>query len=74
MRKLAHERLGSEEEAKTEAEAHELEVAGWERLERQDGLVWRNPKSGLLYPQGVAVTMVREGAETDLPLKPEGDA
>jgi hypothetical protein len=50
-----------------------LERAGWERSEREGETVWRNPVSGLLvYPQGVAVAMVREGANPDVPLGPEG--
>jgi hypothetical protein len=52
-----------------------LERAGWERLEREGGTFWRNPVSGLLYPQSIAVAMVREGADRadlDVPLGPEG--
>jgi hypothetical protein len=49
-----------------------LERAGWERLELEGGTVWRNPVSGLVYPQGIAVAMVREGANPDVPLGPEG--
>jgi hypothetical protein len=49
-----------------------LERAGWERLEREGGTVWRNPVSGFVYPQGIAVAMVREGANPDVPLGPEG--
>ena len=41
-------------------EQHELETAGWERLERQGKVVWRSPESGHLYPQGVAVARLRE--------------
>jgi hypothetical protein len=45
-----------------EAQQHELEDAGWELVERGGGkTIWRNPQSGSLYPQSVAITMVREG-------------
>ena len=38
----------------------ELEAAGWERLERSDGKdVWLDPDNGFMYPQAVAVAMVR---------------
>ncbi|MDQ3922288.1 MAG: hypothetical protein M3248_08125 [Actinomycetota bacterium] len=50
----------------------ELEAAGWRPEVRYDETVWQNPESGFWYPQGVAVTILREGAETDVPLKPEG--
>ncbi len=57
-------------------EQHELEEAGWERVEREGDPVWRNPQSGLSYPQGVAVAMLREGAGRvgDVPKNPEGGA
>ncbi len=42
-----------------EADQRELEEAGWERVERQGKLVWRNPQSGHLYPQGVAIRLAR---------------
>jgi hypothetical protein len=39
----------------------ELEGAGWEPVERGGGkTIWRHPHSGGLYPQYVAITMVRE--------------
>ncbi len=45
-----------------EAQQRELEEAGWELVERGGGkTIWRNPQSGGLYPQSVAITMVREG-------------
>ena len=45
-----------------EAQRRELEAAGWELVERGGGkTIWRNPQSGSLYPQSVAITMVREG-------------
>ena len=50
----------------------ELEAAGWRPKDRYGETVWQNPESGFWYPQGVAVTMLREGAETAVPLKPEG--
>ena len=50
----------------------ELEAAGWRPEDRYGETVWQNPESGFWYPQGVAVTILREGAETDVPLKPEG--
>ena len=74
LQKLSRESLGTEEDAIADAEWHELESAGWEPIERRGKFVWRNPGSGYIYPQGVAVSMVREGAETDLPLGPEGGA
>ena len=40
----------------------ELEDAGWQMVERGGGkTIWQNPHSGGLYPQSVAITMVREG-------------
>jgi hypothetical protein len=57
------------------AERCELEAAGWEPVVRCEGkIVWRSPGSGYLYPQGVGIAMVREGAATEVPLEPEGDA
>jgi hypothetical protein len=50
----------------------ELERAGWERLVHEGGVVLRNPLSGLVYPQGVAISMLREGADPDVPFGPEG--
>jgi hypothetical protein len=44
-----------------EAEEQELEAAGWERLERLGKVIWRNPKSGYLYPQGAAIALIRAG-------------
>ena len=45
-----------------EEQRRELEAAGWELVERGGGkTIWRNPRSGGLYPQSVAITMVREG-------------
>ena len=44
-----------------ERQRRELEDAGWELVERGGKTIWRNPHSGGLYPQSVAITMVREG-------------
>ena len=46
-------------------ERRELEAAGWVRMEREGKIVWRNPKSGHLYPQGAAVALVRREAVGD---------
>jgi hypothetical protein len=55
------------------AERRELEGAGWEPVVGREGKsVWRSPGSGYLYPQGVAIAIVREGAQTEVPLEPEG--
>ena len=35
----------------------ELEAAGWELIERGGKAIWRNARSGRLYPQSVAITM-----------------
>jgi hypothetical protein len=57
------------------AEQRELEAAGWERVEREGKIVWRNPRSGFLYPQGAAIALVRENANpSDVPKEPEGGA
>ena len=37
----------SEHEAE---ERRELEAAGWEPKDREDGTVWRNPENSLWYP------------------------
>jgi hypothetical protein len=44
-----------------EAQQRELEAAGWERLERLGKVVWRRPNSNYLYPQGVAIALIRAG-------------
>ena len=45
-----------------------LEAAGWEPKEREDGeTVWKNPANDLVYPQGQAAAMVREGADPEGP-------
>jgi hypothetical protein len=48
-----------------EAQRRELEEAGWTRIERLGKLVWRRPNSHYLYPQGVAIRLVREAAENE---------
>ncbi len=47
--------------ADLKAQEQELEAAGWERLERLGKVVWRNPRSGHLYPQGAAIALIRTG-------------
>ncbi len=62
------------EQIDKEAEQSELEAAGWERMEREGKIVWRNPESGHLYPQGAAVALVRKGAGSgDVPEEQEGE-
>ena len=55
-----------------DTERLELERAGGERLEHEGETVWRNPVSSLVYTQGIAISMLREGADPDVPLGPEG--
>lgn len=56
-------------------ELRELEAAGWRPEERVGEIVWQNPESGYWYPQGVAIAMLREGANSgDIPKEPEGGA
>ena len=57
-----------------DTERLELDRAGWERLVREGEVVWRNPVSGLVYTQGIAISMLREGADPDAPFGPEGGA
>jgi hypothetical protein len=62
------------EQIDTEAEQSELEAAGWERLESEGKIVWRNPESGHLYPQGAAIAVVRKSAESeDVQKEPESE-
>lgn len=57
-----------------ERQQRELEVAGWELVERGGGkTIWRNPQSGRLYPQYVAITMVREGPGPKIAGEEPGD-
>ncbi|MDP8940496.1 MAG: hypothetical protein M3N10_09455 [Actinomycetota bacterium] len=38
-----------------------LEEAGWELVERNSQkILWRNPESGRLYPQGAAIKLIRK--------------
>ncbi len=46
-------------------EQRKLEAAGWERVDRQGKLFWRNPQSGHLYPQGTAVQRLRAIAASE---------
>ena len=62
----------SEDSAQTEH--RKLLAAGWEPKERENETVWRNPENGLWYPQGIAIAILEEGADTDVPLGPEGGA
>ncbi len=48
-----------------EAQRRELEEAGWTQIERLGKVVWRRPSSNYLYPQGVAIRLVREAAEAE---------
>lgn len=48
-----------------EAEQRELESAGWEKMEREGKIIWRNPESGHLYPQGAALALVRKNADSE---------
>lgn len=51
------------EAGKRDDERRELEAAGWKPEEREGESAWKNPANGLLYPQGQAVAIVREGAD-----------
>src|SRR5829696_7723345 len=48
-----------------ESQQRELEEAGWKPIERMGKIVWQRPDSHYLYPQGVAIRMVREAAENE---------
>jgi len=50
-----------------EAQQRELEEAGWIPIERLGKVVWQRPNSNYLYPQGVAIRLVRQAAENDAP-------
>jgi hypothetical protein len=45
----------------TTEERRELEEAGWEMVERQGEMLWRNLESGYLYPQSAAIVLLRRG-------------
>jgi hypothetical protein len=70
----AKEACGVNVQDRERRERLELERAGWERLAHEGEAVWRNPVSGYVYPQGIAISMLREGADPDVPLGPEGGA
>ena len=66
------ERRGARSEK--EQQRYELEAAGWKLVERGSGkTIWRNPRSGGLYPQSVAITMVREVPSPRIADEPPGD-
>jgi hypothetical protein len=66
------ERRGARNEK--ERQQVELEDAGWELVERGSGkTIWRNPKSGQLYPQYVAITMVRDEPSPEISDDGPGD-
>ena len=48
-----------------EAQRRELVDAGWAPIDRLGKVVWRRPDSHYLYPQGVAIRLVREAAENE---------
>src|SRR5919112_133870 len=48
-----------------QTQRRELEEAGWKPIERMGKIVWQRPDSQYLYPQGVAIRMVREAAENE---------
>jgi hypothetical protein len=50
----------------------ELEAAGWRPEDRYGETVWQNSESGFWYSQRVAITILREGVEMDVPLNAEG--
>ena len=69
---LVSKRFGARNEK--DEQRRELEAAGWERIERGGGKsIWRNPESGRLYPQSVAITMVREGPSPSIAGEAPGD-
>lgn len=49
----------------------DMEDAGWERVDRQGKLFWKNPQSGRLYPQGAAVQRLQEITASE---ESEGDS
>jgi hypothetical protein len=68
--------MSKRRDALTEKERQqgELEDAGWELVERGSGkTIWRNPQSGRLYPQYVAITMVRDEPSPEIADDGPGD-
>lgn len=55
-----------------EGEQRELEAASWVKVERQGKILWRNPESGHLYPQGAAIALIRTGRAPGASEEPEG--
>jgi hypothetical protein len=56
-----------------EAEQRELKEAGWELIETATGkILWRNPESDHLYPQGAAISLLRRKAHSDASSKGPG--
>ena len=59
-------------EAEREAQHRELEAAGWTQVGAAGYLeqgVWRRPNSRHLYPQNIALRLVRESDQTVLNLE-----
>jgi hypothetical protein len=57
-------------EAEQEAQHRELEAAGWRLVSAGEYLeqgVWRRPNSRYLYPQDIALRLVREGSQSTRP-------
>jgi hypothetical protein len=54
-------------------ERRELEETGWEMVERQGGMLWRNPQSGHLYPQSAAIDLLRRGRVPDSEAGEDGE-
>ena len=54
----------------TKAEQRKLEEAGWERVYRQNKLLWRPPEGGHLYPQGAAVQRLLRDSGVELEQPP----
>ena len=57
-----------------EAQRRELEEAGWTRIERLGKVVWKRPNSGYLYPQGVAIRLLREDTDNESADAESGEA
>jgi hypothetical protein len=60
----------------SEIQRRQLEEAGWKPVDDGNGpVIWRNPLSGRLYPQEVAVDLVRSGRlQTPPPNQDDPDA